>query len=324
MFSQPMKNDFHQWQHVPNWMKYAWLMAYIGMFIGLPPVINAKEIAILKSAEIKAYSEAIDAFKDALPSSFQVTLEYDLQGDMGKSRSLARRIRASDAKVVLAVGLKAALAAKLEIPDIPAIMCLVLDPKKYGLPTSNMVGVSLHIPFEKYLKPLQVLISQVSTIGVLFDPQKTKNLHDQLKQDAKSVGISIVSEEVHGEQEVAKALKALEHKIDALWLIPDNTVLTENTLDFLISATLEANIPVVGFSAGLVQSGAVVGTYLNYADIGRQAASLSQRLLHKMPPSLLGTIVPPDHVHQAINRKSGAYLGLQIDSTVLRQFDEQY
>ena len=243
---------------------------------------------------------------------------------MGKGRSLARRIRASDANIVLAVGLKAALTAKLEILDIPVIACLVLDPKKYGLPTSNMVGLSLHIPFEKHLKPLQTLIPQISKIGVLFDPQKTKSLHDQLQKDAKALGITIISEEVHKEQEVAKALKALEHKIEALWLLPDSTVLTENTLDFLISTTLEANIPVVAFSAGLVQSGAVVGAYMNYTDIGRQAARLSQRLLGDMPPALLGTIMPPDHVHQSINRKSVSYLGLQIDSTILRKFDEQY
>lgn len=136
--------------------------------------------------------------------------------------------------------------------------------------------------------------------------------------------MTIVSEEVHGEQEVSKALKALEKKIDALWLLPDSTVLTENTLDFLISTTLEANIPVVAFSAGLVRSGAVVGVYMNYADIGRQAARLSQRLLRETPPALLGTIVPPDHMHQSINRKSAIYLGLTLTSTVLRQFDEQY
>jgi len=305
-------------------VKYGGLVLCLGIVLGVPHSTDAEEVAILKSAEIGAYSEAIEAFKRALPSSFQVALEYDLQGDMAKGRSLARRIRASDAHVVLAVGLKAALAAKLEILDIPVIVCLVLNPKKYGLPTSNMVGLSLRIPFETHFKPLQMLIPQVSRIGVLFDPQKTKDLHDQLQQEAKALGMTIVSEEVHGEQEVSQALKALEKKIDALWLLPDSTVLTENTLDFLISTTLEANIPVVAFSAGLVQSGAVVGVYMNYADIGRQAARLLQRLLRETPPALLGTMVPPEHVHQAINRKSAAYLGLPLTSTVLRQFDEQY
>ncbi len=321
---QRMKHDFYRGSRFPDWVKPVWLVLCLGMFIGVPNSAYAEEVAILKSAEIGAYSEAIDAFKSALPSSFQVTLEYDLQGDMAKGRNLARRIRASDADVVLAVGLKAALAAKLEILDVPVIVSLVLDPKKYGLPTSNMVCLSLNIPFEEHLKPLQTLVPQVSRIGVLFDPQKTKGLHDQLQQDARARGLTIVSEEVHDEQEVAKALRAIEKKIDALWLLPDSTVLTENTLDFLISTTLEANIPMVAFSAGLVQSGAVVGAYMNYADIGRQAARLSQRLLSETPPAILGTIVPPDHVLQSINQKSATYLGLPINATVLRQFDEQY
>jgi putative ABC transport system substrate-binding protein len=321
---QRMKHDFYRGSRFPDWVKHAWLVLCLGMFIGVHNSAYAEEVAILKSAEIGAYSEAIDAFKSALPSSFQVTLEYDLQGDMAKGRNLARRIRASDANVVLAVGLKAALAAKLEILDIPVIMCLVLDPEKYGLPASNMVGLSLNIPFEKHLKPLQALAPRTSRIGVLFDPQKTKGLHDQLQRDAKALGITIVSEEVHGEQEVSKAFKSLGNRINALWLLPDSTVLTENTLDFLMSASLEANIPFVAFSAGLVQSGAVVGVYMNYADIGRQAAGLSTRLLSETPPAILGTMVPPDHLQQAINLKSGNYLGYPLTPTVLRQFNEQY
>lgn len=321
---QRMKHDFHKGQLFPDWVKHAWLVLCLGILLLLPNGAYAEEVAILKSAEIVAYSEAIAAFKSALPASFQVTLEYNLQGDLAKGRNLARRIRASDATVVLAVGLKAALAAKLEILDIPVIMCLVLDPEKYGLPASNMVGLSLNIPFEKHLKPLWMLAPLTTRIGVLFDPQKTKGLHDQLQVDAKAQGITIVSEEVHEEQEVSKAFNALEGAIDALWLLPDSTVLTENTLDFLISASLEANIPIVAFSAGLVQSGAVVGVYMNYADIGRQAAGLSAGLVSQTPPSILGTMVPPDHLQQAINRKSGTFLGFPLTPTVLREFNEQY
>ena len=238
-----------------------------------------KNIAILKSAEIGAYSEAIDAFKRALPSSFHVTVEYDLQGDMAKGRSFARRILSSDVDVVLAVGLKAALAAKLEILDLPVIMCLVLNPEKYGLPHSNMVGLSLNIPFETHLKTLQTLAPQISRIGVLFDPKKTQRLKERLEQEARALGLTLVSHEVHSEQEVSSTLKSLEDTVDAVYLLPDSTVLTDNTLDFLISSTLKANIPLMGFSAGLVRNGAVTGVYFNYGELGQHAATLVPTLL---------------------------------------------
>jgi len=253
-----------------------------------------------------------------------VTLEYDLQGDMAKGRSLARRIRASNANIVLAVGLKAALATKLEILDIPVIAFLVLDPEKYGLPTSNMVGLSLQIPFEKQLKPLRDLLPHISRIGVLFDPKKSQGLRDQLERSVRTLGLTFMSQEVHSEQEVSEALRSLKDRVDALYLLPDSTVLTGNTLDFLISSTLEANIPSIGFSAGLVQSGAVTGVYLNYSDIGRHAATLVPRLLTDQVSSIVGTMIPPNMVHQAINVKSARYLELPLTPEILRSFDEQY
>jgi putative ABC transport system substrate-binding protein len=304
--------------------KLAQLILCWGFFLGLSGVTSAEEVAILKSADISAYSEAITAFKTALPLSLQVTTEYDLQGDIAKGRNLARRIRASNAKVVLAVGLKAALAAKLEILDIPVIFCLVINPEKYGLPTGNMVGLSLDIPFRQHLKPLQTLVPKVSRIGVLFDPQKTNGMQNELLQEAKSLGISIVSEAVQTEQDVPQALNAIKGRIDALWLLPDSTVLTENTLDFLMSTTLEAHIPVVGFSAGLVHSGALVAAYVHYGDIGKQAARLSQQLVGQTSPSRLGTIIPPERVQQSINQKSARFLSLSLTPDVLRQFDEKF
>jgi putative tryptophan/tyrosine transport system substrate-binding protein len=296
----------------------------VGILLGLSGITAAEEVAILKSADISAYSETITAFKSALPPSLQVFVEYDLKGELARSRNAARRIRASKAKVVLAVGLKASLAAKLELLDIPVIFCLVLDPEKYGLPASNMVGLSLDIPFRQHVRPLQALVPTASRIGVLFDPQKTNGMHSQILKEAKALGITIVSKAVHSEQDVPEALHAIKHHIDALWLLPDSTVLTENTLEFLISTTLESHIPVVGFSSALVRSGALVGAYFHYADIGLQAAELAQQLVEPISASLLGTIQSPDRVHQSINQKSARHLSLPLTPDILRQFDEQF
>lgn len=286
--------------------------------------VLAEEIAILKSADIGAYSEAIKAYKAHLPPSYKVTLEYNLQGDMSEGRNLARRIRASDADVVLAVGLKAALATKLEILDIPTVFCLVLDPAKYGLPSKNMVGLSLDIPFAQQLKPLQKIVPNLQRLGIIFDPEKTQGMYRRLEKEAKALKIEIISREVGSEQEVAPALRTMEGRIDALWLLPDSTVLTENTLDFLISTTLEANIPVHGFSPGLVQSGVVFSTYLKYEDIGRHAAVLSQDLLEKKTMTKRGTLIPPKKIYQSINTKSAKFLGYSLSPTMLRPFDEHF
>src|SRR5690606_41687421 len=92
----------------------------------------------------------------------------------------------------------------------------------------------------------------------------------------------------------------------------------------LMSTTLEAHIPVVGFSAGLVHSGAVVPTYSHYEDIGLQAAQLAQQLSEHPAAPLLGTLRPPEQIHHSINKKSAEYLSFSLTPDILREFDEQF
>src|SRR5918996_2489745 len=74
----------------------------------------ASEIAILKSADIAAYTQAVAGIRADVSDTTTTITEYDMQGDVGRGRKLARKIRASEASLVIAVGLKAALVAKLE------------------------------------------------------------------------------------------------------------------------------------------------------------------------------------------------------------------
>ena len=105
-----------------------------------PAPAGAAEVAILKSADLAAYNQAISGFKAAMPSS-TTFVEYDMQGDMARGRKLAQKISASEATLLLAVGVKAALAAKQEVADIPVIFCMVLDPAKHDLKAPNMTGI---------------------------------------------------------------------------------------------------------------------------------------------------------------------------------------
>src|SRR5689334_16149129 len=93
---------------------------------------HAGEIAILKSSDIAAYDQAIAGFRSTAPSGIFYS-EYDVQGDLEQGRKLAKKIRASDTSLVVAVGLKAALAAKLEIIDIPIVYMMILDPSRHNL-----------------------------------------------------------------------------------------------------------------------------------------------------------------------------------------------
>jgi putative ABC transport system substrate-binding protein len=288
---------------------------------GLPPGASATEIVILKSAEITAYNQAINGFRAALAGSATIT-EYDMQGDVGRGRKLALKVRASNADLVLAVGIKAALAAKSEIVDIPIIYCMVLDPEKNGLNAPNMVGIMLEVPLDRQFKEMRSVIPGLKRLGVLYDPEKTGDLLEDARRISKVFGVELIARQVHSEKEIPVALRGLIPQVDALWLIPDSTVLTEESISFLLTTTLDSNIPVIGFSSELVRSGALVGLSVNYEDVGRQAALLTRKIFSaqiKAPATF-----PPEKLRLALNLKTGKFLGVQIPPDVLNRADQLY
>ena len=288
-----------------------------------PPGIAATEVVILKSSDIAAYNQAIAGFKAALPDTITL-VEYDLQGDLDKGRKLARKIRASDPALVFAVGLKAAKAAQLEIVDIPILYSMVLDPAKYGLSTPNMTGVLLEVPMDRQLASIKSLLPHVQHIGTLYDPAKTAAaIEDAFKLLRRSNTVELNAIAVSSEKEVPAALGKLLGSVGALWLMPDSTVLTDESLRFILNSALEAHVPVIGFSREFAKTGALLCLSVNYQDIGRQTGQLARRILDGRI-TLPVKPVHPDRIEMSLNLKTAKYLGIEIPKDMENRADELY
>ena len=240
-----------------------------------PDPARALEIAILKSADIAAYDQAVAGFKSAATAGTTLT-QYDLKGNLGRGRKLARKIRASNAALVLAVGLKAALVAKLEVFDIPIVFCLVLDPVKYDLTASNMTGVLVGAPSDRQFNAIHTVLPLAKRIGVLYDPEKTGRQVEEARLEAKALGLELVARRVRVEKDVPETLRAIIPSIEALWLLPDSTVLNEDSLKFILGTAIDSSLPVIGFSPDIVRNGALFGLFVRYQDMGHQAGLLAE------------------------------------------------
>lgn len=290
----------------------------------IPPLsAHATEVAILKSSDIAAYNQAIAGFKATLPGNLTLT-EYDLQGDLEKGRKLARRIRVSNPALVLAVGLKAAKAAQMEIMDTPIVYVMVLDPAKHGLSAPNITGVLLEVPVERQLNAIKSLLPHVKHIGTLYDPAKTAAAINEAQRLMKhSNHADLRATPVSSEKEVPAALGRLLESVGALWLIPDSTVLNDESLRFILNSALEAHVPVIGFSREFAKTGALLCLSVNYQDIGRQAGQLMRRILDGRTAVPLKPI-PPDRIEMTLNLKTAKFLGIEIPKEMENRADELY
>lgn len=291
-------------------------------FITLLSIVEAAEIAIVKSADLRYYDDAIIGFKSGLPSMTKVK-EYNLEGQLTRGGEIGKTLRASPPDLVLAVGLKAAISAKLEIFDTPVVFCMVLNPEAYGLPTANMTGIAVRATADAQLGAIRTLMPNRQRVGVLYgDGHPEAFIHDA-REAARQQGLDLVSVAVHRHEDVPQAIRGLLPKIDVLWLIQDQIVVSESTIPLFMELSLHAKVPIFTFSSTLVQQGAVGALVLDPWAVGQQAARLSLVRL-KDAGALAGTMETPQRSQWALNLRSAEHLGVALSPEQIRLADHVF
>jgi putative ABC transport system substrate-binding protein len=303
-----------------------WLVSFTLIAISCSGSIQATaagvEIAILRSSDLKAYSEAIEGFKATAPGD-ATYIEYDLRGDLERGKHLARKIRATNSSLVVAVGLKAALAAKLEIVDIPILYMMILDPIKHRLNADNMTGVLLDIPADRQFKVLRAFLPTLRRIGMLYDPDKTAPKLKEAESRSSPYEFQLRGFPVEHEKEVPQQLRALLSESEALWLVPDSTVLTDESIRFILESALAKHIPVVGFSSEFTRLGALLSLSIDYGEVGRETGLLAKRILNGEQQLPLKPI-SVQRIRITVNQKTARYLGITIPKELDSLIDETY
>ena len=300
----------------------AGLALLLGLCAPFAPESAAMDIAILQSSDIAAYREAIAGLKATGPIG-AIYSEYDMQGDLELGKKLARKLRASNASLVVAVGLKAALAAKVEIVDVPIVYMMILDPLKHQLTAANMTGTLLEVPVGQQMKIMRTFLPTLHQLGTLYDPAKTSSRINEAARQAALSDFQLKGLPIESDKDVPPQLRALLSDVEALWLIPDSTVLTNESIRFILESALARQIPVIGFSPEFTRLGALLSISVNYGDVGRETGLLVKHILdgNKLQP---GDPLPIERLKITVNLKTARFLGLTFPKELMSLIDETY
>ncbi len=288
--------------------------------LSLPSNLLAQKVAILQSSDAYSYKVAIQSFKKQMAPDITF-VEYNLDGATTLGKQQAQKISDSDASIVLAIGLKAAMAAKVELPDIPIIYAMVLNPKGYDLNGKNMIGVSHQIAFLSQLNSLKVVFPDISRLGVMHDPNKMSPLTKQDIQNAAELGFTVIEKPISNEKAIPKILRDIIPDIDGLMLISGTTLLTQESFAFILKETLEQRIPLFGFSSLMTQSGALCSIAHSPIDVGHTVAELAKKAFNQ---SFLpwGSTISVQQQTISLNIHTAEYLNIPITEKIVNRADE--
>lgn len=288
------------------------------------------DVCIVKIERVGPYEVALRSFLKELEekgykegSNLNLTF-YNLKSDSEKKIDYITEIKSRKPDLIITFGTEATKIIVQKIRNVPVVFSMVLNPVESGLIKSiqhsgnNLTGCAMNISPKLQFKVLKEALPQAEKVGVVYDSRKTGDMIRKAMHSAKKMNLELVRISIASPREVPKAIRSLIDKVDVLWIIADTTVISKQSLQYMLTVALREKIPVIGYADHIVKAGALFSLSCDYEDIGRQSGELSSKILKGVKPNSL-PIALPRKAHLVINLKVAETLGLNIPRSLLEK-----
>lgn len=276
----------------------------------------AGRVAVLISARAEEYEGAVRGFKGTI--SHQIVAVYDMDGDLDRGRQQLSEIESKvKPDLIFAVGFWALQAVVSRPTPAPVVYAMVLNPPSViGAETKNITGASINVPVEQHIWLFKQLGPQIKRVGVIFNRAKTGYLVRRAQTLARDEGIELITREISSPKDAIGALESFHDGVDALWLVPDETVLSQTVVQQMLLVSYRRKIPLLGVSDRHAQMGALFAlSFASGEDIGRQAGELAQAILGGRAVADVPS-TSARKVYLTVNLRAAQKLGLEIPQAI--------
>jgi putative ABC transport system substrate-binding protein len=281
-------------------------LVIIGIILFGSTTARARDLLVVQGLHVKPFDEAFRGFRSVCSADARRIYLPDLD-----KASIPRIVREERPRLIIAIGADA-LAGARKVRGVPVLYLMVLNPHLDAAGSTNVSGVTMNVPPEKYFDHLMRISPATKTVGLVYDPAKTGHLVKRAQQAARSRGIELTALEVRRANDVPKALGSLKGMVDALLMLPDTTVVTPETVEFFLLFSQNNNIPVITFASKYVEMGALLSLDIDAYDQGKQAGEMALQILNGATASDLPEAEARKvkvNTNRSVARKLGITLG---------------
>jgi len=239
-----------------------YLLLAIATLVLAPLPALAADVLIVQSS----HSSALDQMTRMVQNDCSANHRTLVLSDYADA-DIARLVREERPSVVVAIGDRA-LAEVKKIRKVPVVYGMALNTAEEIL-ADNVSGISMAVSPDSYMKLFSSL--KLRRIGVIHDRMKTGAYMNRARAAAERTGIELVTLQVRSAKDVPQKLFGLNRKsVDAIWLIPDTTAITPETVDSYFTVAQQNDLPVIGFSPAYLSKGALASLELTRQELGKQ------------------------------------------------------
>ena len=280
-----------------------------GCFATQKTPVPVSGIAIILSDN----SPAFIGVQREIAKKFPQRVETYTLGDESKYSTVRKKIQSSDLPVIVAIGLPAARLAQ-GLSGKKVVFCQVFNYEDTELVTPWMKGVSATAPVREQFRVWKALYPKLTSVGVITG-KNLQGLMEEAQAAAMENKIRLDHVEVRSDKETLYAYKQLAPKIQGLWLVPDNRVLSHEVIRDMMAYSVKQGKQVAVFSHELLGLGGLVSAESSYADIAEQVlARIKQAQEYAGVPDV--PVVALTKANIRINTVMASRLNLALSKTL--------
>lgn len=269
----------------------------------VPDETPAHRIVLLYPGGAAADSEIAAAIAARLePERFDVTLvDVETSGEP---------LSGQPAAVAVAVGRAAAVRALAMVPGRPVVVCQVFNYQELMSGDAPLWGVHALPPLALQLRGWKAADASLERIGLIVSEAHAALVPEFLAA-ARQIGAGVEIERSASDRETLYLFKRMAPRIDGLWLLPDNAILSPGVLRELLGYALSHEVGVLGFSEALLPWGALLSARSVPDDVAASVQGVLEQIIAGRLERL-ERMTPLSTVALDFNPEAARRLGLAI------------
>ena len=278
-------------------------------------------IGVSQFVEHPSLDEATKGFKQAIvDAGLEVTYDdQSAQGDQNNTGTIAQNFVSKKVDLIFANATPSAQAAVNATKEIPVVFTSVTDPVSAGLvdsmekPGANVTGTADGHP-DAIPNTMKFISEQMGfkNVGTVYNAGEANSIAqvDIMKAEAEKNGLTVVEQSISTTSEVKQATEALVGKVDCIYIITDNTVVS--ALESVIQVSTDKKLPLFVGELDSVKRGGFAAYGFSYYDIGYEAGKMAVQILKdgKSPADI--PALYPTTLALHINKTAAADMGVEI------------
>lgn len=284
-------------------------------------------IGVTQIVEHPSLDAAFEGFKMALEENgFKEgdNVTYDVQNaqnDMNNSNTIAQNLVGDEVDLIFANSTPSAQSALNATSDIPIIFTSVTDPvgaklvEDFDKPGENITGTTDTHP-DAIPKTIDFIANEfdAKNVGLIYNAGEQNSVAqvDIVKEAMDGTGMKAVEKSVSTSAEVKQAAEALVGKVDVIYIVTDNTVVS--ALESVISVANDKDIPLFAGEFDSVSRGAFAAYGFDYKDIGYEAGQMAAKILKGDATTADIPVQYPQNLKLKMNKSAAEEMGIEVKS----------